>query len=216
MSTTLCWSSPALLYLSTYTAHHLSVLKLWGLSISLFILGKQEKWKCKAYLWATNNLSLPCPHPGLTRCDPGAAEALAAPEISVPDWNRHTGSGRAMAGGLPNLLTHPASSEQAQRALQSLQTCPRGSCSKMLIIFVRAKRWCWFCIRRLQPHLILWTQEVLGKRPRGCIILFKLCKVGCGTWLLTQKPPQQDETMPETFRLQSQDSLSEACNWCSL
>jgi len=121
-----CQSSPALHHLRTYTACHLPVLKVWGQSISLFIVGKQETRKCKAYLQATNTSSSPCPCPKLARCDLGASEALTVPETPIPHRSRPTGSRRATAGSLPDLLTHRASSEQARRKLRSLQTCPKG------------------------------------------------------------------------------------------
>lgn len=120
------WSLLDLHYLCTQAACRAPVPKVWGCSISLFIARQQETRKCKAYLQATNTSSSPCPCLKLARWDLGALGALAVPETPIPNWSRLTGSGRVMAGGLPNPLTHPSSSEQEQRKLCSLQTCPKG------------------------------------------------------------------------------------------
>lgn len=132
-------------------------------------MGKQETRKCKAYLQATNTSSSPCPCPKLARCDVGAPGALAAPETPIPYRSRHTGSGRAMAGGLPNPLTHQASSEQAQRKPGSLQTCPKGLAQRRKAAM--AKSW-WVPALprpglRPQPHLVPRPWKVPGQRLRA-------------------------------------------------
>lgn len=97
------WSLLDLHYLCMQAACRAPVPKVWGCSISLFIARQQETRKCKAYLQATNTSSSPCPCLKLARWDLGALGALAVPETLIPNWSRLTGSGRVMAGGLPNL-----------------------------------------------------------------------------------------------------------------
>lgn len=198
----------------THAARWLPLPEVWELDISLFIVGKQETRKCKAYLQAANTSSSPSPK--LARCDLGAPEELTALEAQVLHQSRDTGSSRAAAGDIPNLLGHRASSEQAQRKLHSLQTCPKGLAQHRRAVM--AERWCRLCWDPSCNHNLVMSLGH-GRSPCGgcwlCHPVYAL-QVGYGTWFPTRVSRRWDWTMLETFRLQSQDCLLEPCNWCSL